>query len=68
MAANSLSELAEVAVQIARHEAAIAALKTERAEAILALVKGGYSEREIALAAGVSNVRVHQIKKEAHCG
>jgi DNA-binding NarL/FixJ family response regulator len=58
--------LAEVAVQIARHEAAIAALKTERAEAILALVEGGYTEREIALAAGVSNVRVHQIKEAAH--
>lgn len=65
MAANSLSELAEVAVQIARHDAALAALKGERAEGIKALIDAGFTEREVALAAGVSNVRVHQIKKEA---
>lgn len=35
-----------------------------RDEGVKALID--YSEREIALAAGVSNVRVHQIKEKGH--
>jgi DNA-binding NarL/FixJ family response regulator len=68
MAANSLSDLNDIAVQIAQHEAAIGALKTERSKAIFALLTAGYSEREIALVAGLSGPRINQIKKEAHSG
>ncbi len=68
MAANPLSEVNDLAVQIAQHEAAIGALKADRSKAIFALLMAGYSEREIALAAGLSGPRINQIKKEAHSG
>lgn len=64
LAANSLSELDDVAGQIARHEAAITALKSVRHEHVLALLAEGFSEREVARAAHLSGPRVHQIKVE----
>lgn len=66
MAAKGLSELADIADQIARFKYAAERAKQDRDELVVALLAEGYSEREVATAAGVSNVRVHQIKEAAH--
>lgn len=65
MAAKSLSELGDIADQIARFEAVLEDAKKDRDSLVVALLDQGYSEREVATAAGVSNVRVHQIKETA---
>lgn len=63
MAANPLSDLSAIASQIARHKAAITSLAKERDALVIESLAEGCSEREVALAAGVSGVRVHQIKE-----
>lgn len=66
MAAKGLSELAEVADQIARLSYARECATKDRDALIVELLAAGYSEREVALAAGVSHPRVHQIKEAAN--